>query len=160
VKTLILGIGNPILGDDGIGFHVVQELARRISDQDIDVLDVNTSGLDLLENIAGYDKVIIIDAIETDTGDRGGIYKLGLEDLVNTVNQASWPHNVNLATAIDIGRKFVANQMPKEMVIFAIVVGQVTSFAEEMTAKVRETVPKVVDLVLQEIGWVHRAPLQ
>jgi hydrogenase maturation protease len=159
VKTLILGIGNPILGDDGIGFHVAQELAKRINDENIDVMDVNTSGLGLLENVAGYDKVIIIDAIETESGDIGGIYKLGLEDLVNTVDQARWPHGMNFATAIDFGRKIAANQMPKDIVIFAIGVASVTEFTEEMTAKVTETVPKVVNLVLEEIGWVHRALL-
>lgn len=152
MKTLILGVGNPILGDDGIGFHVAQELAKRINGENIDVRDANTSGLGLLENIAGYDKVIIIDAIETESRDIGGIYKLGLEDLVNTVDQASWPHGINFATAIEFGRKFAANQMPKEMVIFAIGVGQVTKFTGEMTAKLTETVPKVVNLVLKEVS--------
>lgn len=160
MKTLILGIGNIIVGDDGIGVHVAQELAERINDENIDVMYANTSGLGLLESIAGYDKVIIIDAIDTGSGDIGGIYKLRLEDLVNTVNQTSWPHGMNFATAIEFGRRFAANQMPTEMVIFAIGVGQVTEFAEEMTAKATESVPEVVNLVLEEIGWAHRALLR
>jgi hydrogenase maturation protease len=160
VKTLILGIGNTIVGDDGIGVHVAQELAKRINDDNIDVMDADTSGLGLLENIAGYDKVIIIDAIETGSGDIGVIYKLRLEDLVNTMDQTSWPHGMNFATAIDLGRKFAANQMPKEMVIFAIGIGEVTKFTEEMTARVAETVPEVANLVLEEIGWAHRALLR
>lgn len=148
------------MGDDGVGVHVAQELAKRIDDESIDVIDADTSGLGLLETIAGYDKVIIIDAVETGSGDIGGIYKLRLEDLVNSVNRISWPHGIDFATAIEFGRRFAANQMPKEMVIFAIGVGQVTEFTEQMTAKVTETVPELVNLVLEEIGWVHRALLR
>jgi len=152
VKTLILSIGNPILGDDGIGFHVVKQLAKRINDENIDVMAANTSGLGLLGNIAGYDKVIIIDAVETESGDIGRIYKLGLEDLVNTVSQASWPHGINFATAIEVGKKLLAEQMPKEIVIFAIEIDPVLKFTEEMTERVKGIIPKVVNLVLDEIG--------
>lgn len=157
MKTLILGIGNPILGDDGVGCRVAQELARRINDENIDVTEASASGLSLFENIAGYDKVVIIDAVETEAGDVGGIYKLGLEDLVNTVEQDGWPHGMNFATVIEFGRRFAADQMPKEMVVFAVGTRQATEFTEQMTARVTESVPKLVDLVLDEVGWLRRA---
>jgi len=56
------------------------------------------------------------------------------------------------ATGIEIGKKLLAEQMPKEIVIFAVEVEEVTKFTEEMTRTVEETIPKVVNLVLQEIG--------
>jgi len=68
VRTLVLGIGNPFLGDDGIGFDIAQELARVIKDENVDVKDASLPGLNLLELIVGYDKAIIIDAIMTEHG--------------------------------------------------------------------------------------------
>jgi len=154
VKTLILGIGNPILGDDGIGFRVAQELSERFKkgNRDIDVKDANTNGLNLLDIIVGYDKVIIIDAIKTENGAPGEIYKLRPEDFTNTVHLATSPHDTNLATAIEIGKELLAEQMPKEIVIFAIEIEPVLKFTEEMTERVKEIIPKVVNLVLDEIG--------
>jgi len=150
VKTLILGIGNPLLGDDGIGFHIAQELAKKIKDENIDVKDTSLDGLNLLELIVGYDKVIIIDAIMTEDGEVGEIYRLKPENFVKTVHFTTSLHDVNLATAIEIGRKFLAEQMPEEIVVFAVNIQEVTEFTEEMTRKVREAIPRVVNLVLEE----------
>jgi hydrogenase maturation protease len=152
LKTLALGIGNPILGDDGVGFYVAQELANKVKDETIDVKDAGIGGLSLLDLIAGYDKVIIVDAIKTENGEAGQIYKLKPEDFINTVHLTTSLHNTNLATAIEIGKKLLTEKMPKEIVIFAIEVEQVTKFTEEMTQKVKEAVPKAVNLVLEEIG--------
>ena len=152
MKTLILGIGNPFLGDDGIGFHIAQELAREVKDENIDVQDSALAGLNLLELIPGYDKVIIIDAIMTEDGEIGEVYKLRPEAFVKTVHAATSPHNANLATAIEIGKEALAEQMPEEIVVFAVEIQEVTEFTEEMTGKVREALPRVVDLVLEEIA--------
>jgi len=152
LKTLALGIGNPILGDDGIGFYIAQELAKKVKDERIDVKDASTNGLDLLDIVAGYDKVIIIDAIKTEKGEPGEIYKLRPEDFSNTVHLATSLHDANLATAIEIGKKLLGDQMPKEIVVFAIQIEQVTKFTEEMTEGVKGTIPKVVNLVLEETG--------
>jgi len=151
VRTLVLGIGNPILGDDGVGFHIAQELAREIKDENIDVKDTSIDGLNLLELIVSYDNVIIIDAIMTEDGEVGEIYRLGPENFVKTVHPTTSLHNVNLATAIEIGKKFLAGQMPAKIVVFAINIQEVTKVTEEMTGKVREAIPRAVNLVLEEL---------
>lgn len=71
MKTLILGLGNTILSDDGVGIRIIEELQSRISDPDITVSETNVSGLSLLDIIIGYDKVIIVDAIQTVGGKPG-----------------------------------------------------------------------------------------
>jgi len=151
VRTLVLGIGNPILGDDGVGFHIAQELAKEIEDKNIDVKDTSIDGLNLLELIVGYDKVIIIDAIMTEDGEVGEIYRLRPENFVKTVHPTTSPHNANLATAIEIGKKFLVGQMPAKVVVFAVNIQEVTEFTEEMTRKVKEAISRAVNLVLEEI---------
>lgn len=147
MKTLVLGIGNPILGDDGVGFHAAQELRKLVRVENIDVKEVNTGGLNLLEIIKGYDRVIIIDAIKTENGRTGQIHKLKPDALISF--HATHPHDINLATAIKIGN-VIGEEMPKEIVIFAIEVEKI-KFTEEMTEEVGEAIQKVVDLVLNGI---------
>jgi len=152
VRTLVLGIGNPILGDDGVGFHIAQELAKEIKDENIDVKDTGIDGLNLLELIVGYDNVIIIDAIMTENGEIGEIYRLRPENFVKTVHAATSPHNANLATAIEIGKKALAEQMPAKILVFAVNIQEVTEFTEQMTGKVREAIPRAVNLILTEVA--------
>jgi len=152
MKTLILGIGNPLLGDDGVGFHIAQELAKQIKDENIDVEDTSVDGLNLLELILGYDKVIIVDAIMTKGGEVGEIYKLMPEDLADAVHFTTSLHNANLAIAIEVGRKILAEQMPREIVVFAVGIKPVSRFTEEMTETVKAVVPTAVNLVLQELN--------
>ena len=155
MKTLVLGIGNPILGDDGIGCRVAQEIADQVEDENVDVKDTGIDGLDLLELIVGYDKLIIIDAIMTASGEVGEIYRLKPESLVRSVHITTSPHNANLPTTIEIGRKVIPEQMPGEIVVFAVEINEVTEFTEEMTASVVNALPKVLSLVLEEIGPIN-----
>ena len=77
MKTLVLGLGNPILGDDSVGFHVIQGLKDKFSHPGlITLMESSASGLGLLDLITGYDKVIIIDAIQTQGGKAGQIHRL------------------------------------------------------------------------------------
>jgi hydrogenase maturation protease len=153
MKTLVLGIGNPILGDDGIGFHVAQELAKLIKDDAVDVKDASTSGLILLDIIRGYEKVIIVDAIKTEEGEPGEIYRLRPKDFFRTtVHLTTSIHDVNLPTVIELGNKLVPEEMPHEIVIFAIEVKEIETFTVEMTPQVKEAIPNVTNLVLDELG--------
>ncbi|MBE3050465.1 hydrogenase maturation protease, partial [Candidatus Bathyarchaeota archaeon] len=67
---LVLGVGNPILSDDGVGIHVARELKKREM-PGVDVEELAASGLELLDVVRGYDKVVIIDAIQTTNGRPG-----------------------------------------------------------------------------------------
>ncbi len=84
MKTLILGIGNTALTDDGVGCKVAQRLEKRLRGRSsITVKETAVSGLSLLDEITGYERLIIIDAIQTRGGKPGAIYKLSPERLQN-----------------------------------------------------------------------------
>jgi len=151
VKTLVLGIGNPILGDNGIGVHVAQVLAKKIKDKDVDVKNVSFDGLNLLELIVGYDKLIVIDAIMADNK-VGEIYNLTPENISDMAGFTTSPHHSNLASTIEMGKKLFPERVPKEVMIFAVGTQEVTQITEEMTGKVSEAIPKVVSLVLEEVS--------
>lgn len=152
MKTLILGIGNPILGDDGVGFHIAQELAEKIKDENIEVKDTTVNGLNLLELIAGYDKLIVIDAIMTEDGKAGEIYKLKPEIIGEPACSTISAHHLNLANTIELGKRLFPQEMPEEVTVFAVGTQKVAQVTEEMTEAVKEAIPKIVSLVLEEIS--------
>ena len=152
MRTLVLGIGNPILGDDGIGFHIAQELAKEIKDENIGVKDTSVNGLNLLELIVGYDKLIVIDAIMTEEAKAGEIYRLKPSSSGETAWSTISLHHLNLATTIEIGERLFPKEMPGEVIIFAIGAQEVTEVTGEMTARVKEAIPRVINLVLEELS--------
>lgn len=143
-------MGNPILSDDGVGFRIVEELENRYDEQQVTVMVSDLAGLSLLDVIVGYDKVIIIDSIQTREGKVGQVYRLDAEDLATTRHSAS-PHDVNLATALELGKR-LGLAMPQEIIIFAIEVQDVTTFGESCTPEVEQAIPEAVNRVTRELA--------
>ncbi len=127
-------------------------MTRIIKDENVDVRDVSVDGLNLLDFIVGYDKLVVIDAIVTDDGKVGEIYRLKPENVCDPSRSAISPHHVNLATTLEIGKRLFPNEMPEEVTVFAVDTQEVATVTEEMTGKVKKAVPVVVSLVLEEIG--------
>jgi len=148
-RTLILGLGNPILCDDGVGYQVAMALKEKLDMPDVDIEEAGIAGLDLLDMITGYERVIIIDAIQTEKGKPGRIYRLG-PDLLSSTRHSGTPHDVNIGTALELGKKLKL-KLPREITIFAIEVEDVTSFSEVCTPGVKKAVPRCVAMVIQEL---------
>jgi hydrogenase maturation protease len=157
LETLILGLGNSILTDDGVGFTAVKEVRKRLEGGDVTVSEASVGGLGLMELVVGHDRVIIIDAIQTGAAQPGEIHRLLPDEFHGNVRTAS-THDVSFATALELGRQ-LGMQIPKEIVIFAIEAADVDTFGEEPTPSVAAAVPRVVKLVLQELArQSHGAP--
>ncbi len=150
MKTLILGLGNSIRCDDGVGNRVAQALESKVHDPEITVMEANADGLSLLDLLPEYERAIIIDAIETPQGKAGQIYRLDKQDLVS-YDYTPTTHNVGIGTALQLGNKLGVT-LPEDVIIFAVEVADVISFSQELTPKVEEAVPRVVKMILQEVG--------
>jgi len=149
MKTLVLGLGNPILSDDGAGIRVAQEVGKQLNDPQITVAETSAAGLSLLDSIVGYDKVIIIDAIQTKKGQAGQIYRMKSEDF-SFAKHFSSPHQTNLVTALELG-KMLGLVMPQKITIFAVEAKDITNFSEKCTPEVEQAIPEVVKMVLEEL---------
>jgi len=150
LKTLVLGLGNPILSDDSVGFRVVQGLKDKFSRSGLTFMESSASGLGLLDLITGYDKLIIIDAVKTGGGQAGKIYRLNTGNLSSTRHLAS-PHDINLATALELGKK-LGIALPQQIIIFAIEVVDVTNFSEKCTPEVEKAIPLAVSMIAEELS--------
>jgi hydrogenase maturation protease len=149
LKTLIIGLGNPILRDDGIGIRIAEKIKHRLNGKkDIEVIELSVGGLRLMEAMSGYDRVIIIDAVITGQNPPGTIYKLGIADLSMSLHTSS-THDTSLACAIESGKR-MGMKLTSEVVIWGIEVSDVSTFGETMIAPVESAIPLVVERVIKE----------
>jgi hydrogenase maturation protease len=149
LKILVLGLGNPILSDDGVGPAVARELESRLGPETVTVAEASLGGLNLLELIIGYDYVVIIDAIKTEDGQPGQVYRLDPQALTSTRYTTS-THDVNLATALEFGKK-LGLDLPREIIIFAIEVTDTETFGESFTPAVAAAIPACTAMIVEEI---------
>lgn len=153
MKVLVLALGNPILGDDGIAFRVLECLRKCIQvDPNIVLDEAMAGGIELITHIMGFDRVIIIDAIKTKGIMPGQVRIFTEADFRETLHISS-PHSTNFATAMEIGRTFHLDEMPKEIIIVGIEVERVNEFTEKLTARVESSISKALEIVM---GLLHR----
>ncbi len=145
MNTLILGIGNPILTDDGVGIKVAQKLKEE--NPKLEVIMTSEAGIILLELLVGYDKLIIIDSIKTEKGKPGDLYKLELEDL-KPAKDFSSSHGIGIATAFELG-KGLGYKMPRYISIYAVEIKDNTTFGEKCTEEVEQRIPFIVKQIIK-----------
>jgi hydrogenase maturation protease len=147
-KTLIIGLGNTILCDDGAGIYAARKVAGMLVDRsNVDVVETSLGGVGLLDLMTGYDRVIILDAILTNKNAPGEIYHLRLEDL-GAPAYPSGPHFLDVRTSAELGHK-LGLPMPKEIRIFAIEIHDNTTFSEKLTREVEESLPLLAKQVVE-----------
>ncbi len=158
MKTLVLGLGNAIVSDDGVGIHVVREVASRLADRaacaDLTLAQSSLGGLRLLDTMAGYSHAVIVDAIQTRGGRPGQIYQLQIDDLQRTLHSGS-THDLSLPGALALGRA-LGMSLPhdEDIVLIAVEVEDVLDFGETCTPAVMAAIPCAADAVLAELGVV------
>ncbi|MHA1947011.1 MAG: hydrogenase maturation protease [Candidatus Hodarchaeales archaeon] len=148
IKILVLGIGNELAGDDIIGIKAVQEVSR-IGPQSVDYKQISTGGLQILETMLGYDKVLIVDSIETNSPNKR-ILRLGANDFAEATFLAS-PHDINFPTAMEIGKKTVPELMPKVIRIIGIEIPIQEIITDEVLPETMEKLPFLKKLIIEEI---------
>jgi hydrogenase maturation protease len=151
VKTLIVGLGNPILGDDGVGWRVAEMLREQLASSDVEVACLALGGLSLMERLIGYDWVIIIDAIQSENRPIGEVSLIDLQDVPDlTTGHTTAVHDTSLHAALKLGQQMGA-KLPESIQFVTIEAESVFDFSEEMTAAVKTAVPQAVGLVLDLI---------
>lgn len=156
MKTLIIGLGNPILTDDGVGVKVAEKVNEHLNKKnlsDITVTEASAGGIRLMEIMTGYDKVILIDALIKESNNQPGrFHRMTLDDLrtISPTQHSASAHDTSLVTALDAG-KLLDLSLPEQVIIYAVEVENVMDFNDEPTPLVFEAIPDVTKAVLEEI---------
>ncbi len=142
MKIAVIGVGNVLMGDEGVGIVVVEELKRR--NVDVDLHDCGTMGLDILNTISEYDKVIIVDAVKG-FGMPGDVVRISLDNI--ECGRILCLHDINVPFILKLAESIV--KIP-EIVIIGIEVERIGE-GLGLSESVKNAVNKAVELILEEI---------
>lgn len=145
-KVLILGVGNLILKDEGVGVHVVKKMENRKLPPGVEVIDGGTATMDLLSIIYESEQIIVIDALSSG-GEPGTIYRCLPEDLIKADERPLSLHQVELLDVLLMARQLGGHA---SVVIIGVEPKEI-SCGMELTSKVKAAVPKVIQAVLKEL---------
>ncbi len=151
-KTLVLGIGNVIRGDDGVGIHVARRVAELLPAElapRVDVDEACTGGFDLVDYLRGYERAIIADAIKTEGGEPGTVYKFAADALKPTAHLGH-SHGVNLASALAVLSALELGA-PREVTVVAVEAEWLYEFKEELSPRVAAAVEEAAAAVLEAL---------
>ncbi len=146
--TLVLGLGNMLLRDEGIGVHVVAALRDVALPDSVEVVDGATAGLELLDVLEGRRKVVVVDAMGGDCAP-GTVLRLAPEDLLPQAEPTVSLHEVGLFETLAVGRRIGVE--PSEVVIIGARPFELDC-GLELSASMRQLLPEIIDVVLKEVG--------
>jgi hydrogenase maturation protease len=151
-KTLIIGIGNEILGDDGIGPRIVHDLSQIIHEKGFFFNTACAGGLEIIEHITGFDRVIFIDAIHTSDGTPGEVYYFVPSDFRDTSNLSNL-HDISFHTALELAAKLNMN-LTDDLHIIAIEIKEDTVFSDRLTESLNEKYPVILNEVISKVKLI------
>jgi hydrogenase maturation protease len=142
-KILVMGLGNPILSDDAVGIIASRRLKESFQHPDVEIVEAETGGMNLLDVLKDYGDAIILDSVITGQEDPGTILEYDLENLPGSPRLRS-PHDADLASAVKLGRKLGMN-LPTDIRILAMEVEDNITFSETLSPRVQAAVPEIVE---------------
>ncbi len=159
-KTLVLGLGNELYGDDGIGIYIIQHINEKTDlkneltsfCESVEFKPCSQTGLSLLDVIIGYDSLVIIDTIKKANPCTGKIHVMEGNELRYIPGPS--PHYVSIPQSIEIGKK-LGLKVPSSIKIIAIEAKNMYNLGEILTEEMKKKVPEILIILkslLKEIS--------
>jgi hydrogenase maturation protease len=152
-KTLVLGVGNTLMADEGVGVHVVQRLLAKYQlPGEVQVLDGGTLGLDLLYYLEGVDNLLMVDAVETGKED-GTVIRLQDEQVPAFMSMKISPHQVGVPDMLAAAK--LKDAYPKHLVLWGIQPETIT-LSLDLSPLIASKVDFLTDRLVDELrAWGH-----
>ena len=152
-KTAVLGFGNPVRSDDGIGCFVVQELQKRLGDREgVRVLDMGTSAFEVLFQLQGHQRIFFVDAVIHTGEPDGTLYALPAEEVAAAVQEDPmvFLHSLKWDQALSYAKKIMGPAFPDDLRAYLIAVSD-TRLEVGLSEPVREAGMRLVDILENEL---------
>jgi hydrogenase maturation protease len=151
-RVVVIGIGNTILGDEGVGVHVLDKLRQEKIPDKVELIEGGVGGIALLTFIRGAGLALFIDAL---AGTKpGSIHRFTQDDLEGKIKTMLHPmslHDIGLPEMIKIGNTLYPDEMPKEIVIYGIEITKLQRYSTRLSERISASVHKVVKLIVNEL---------
>lgn len=153
-RTAIMGFGNPCRSDDAVGIYVIDELKKIWSNrQAISLLDMGTGAFEVLFQLKGHQKIILVDAV-INTGEAPGtLYKVPAAEVAAAPQDDPmvFLHSIKWDQALSYAKKILREEYPEDITVFLIAIDN-TKLEMELSETVRQAGDKVVQLIQQELA--------
>ena len=146
-NVLILGLGNILLGDEGVGVRVIEQLFSHPLPDEIEVIDGGTAGYELINFFEGKEKVIIVDAVKTDDTP-GSVYKMDLSVVQEDETVQLSLHQIGLKNVFKMASMMDLNP---EITLVGIVPKDYQDYNIGLSEEVEKAIPLAIETVLKEI---------
>ncbi|MEM6764705.1 MAG: hydrogenase maturation protease [Bacteroidota bacterium] len=151
-KISILGFGNPVREDDGVGIYVIEQLKKQVQHEDIHILDMGTSAFEVLFQLKGRDRIILVDAVLNTGEEVGTLYKLPASEIEGAIKEDPlvFLHSLKWDQALSYAKKILLEEYPAHIDVYLIAIDS-TRFNTEMTAEAIAGGDKLVEIILKEL---------
>ncbi len=154
-KILVLGIGNYLMGDEGVGVHIIHEMEGMELPEYLEVLDGGTGGFFLMNVFDQYGKVIFLDA--TMDGKEAGYIKVRYPKFASDFPKSLSVHDVGLKDMVEA--LYILGNLP-ELHLITISVKDIQPMVVGMTKKVEASVPKAIETILELAEKIHKKSIK
>lgn len=155
-NTAIMGFGNPVRSDDGVGCYAIALLQEKLGDRpDITLLDMGTSAFEVLFKLQGQDRILLVDAVVNTNEPPGTLYKLPAEAVEAQIvdDPLVFLHSLKWDQALSYARKILRDDYPDDVQVYLIAVDD-TRLEMQLSEEVRAAAHRVVGLILAELEAV------
>jgi hydrogenase maturation protease len=154
-KTILIGLGNPVLGDDGVGWRVVELVRERVEARGIETDCLAGGGLSVMERMVDFEVAVVVDAITTGQYPTGSVRTFELSELDNPfAGHLGSTHETNLLMALELGRSLKA-VLPDKVLVVAIETPYVLDLSEELTPEITHSLSVAGNAVLAALVLVQ-----
>jgi hydrogenase maturation protease len=146
---LVLGLGNPLLGDEGTGVRVIEELRGLDLPDGVDLVDGGTLGLGLIALMEGYERAIIVDAAEMGQPPGRVVRFTPADAAFHTPETVLSPHQVGFGQVLALAGAL--DMAPGELTVFGVQPGRI-AVGQGLSDEVEAAIPEAIGLILGELG--------
>ncbi len=153
-KTAVLGFGNPVRADDGVGIYVIDQLKKQLGSQEnLSIFDMGTSAFEVLFKLKGHDRIILVDAVINTGEPVGTIYKLPASEIESEIKDDPmvFLHSLKWDQALSYAKKMLRDDYPEDIEVYLIAIDS-TKFNVGMTPEGTAGADKIVKLLLEELS--------
>lgn len=153
-RIAILGFGNPVRADDGVGIYVIDQLKKKLGERsEVSIFDMGTSAFEVLFKLKGHERIILVDAVINSEEPVGTIFKLPASEIEAQIEDDPmvFLHSLKWSQALSYAKKMLGNDYPEDIEVYLIAI-ESTKFNVGMTKEAIVGGDKVVDILFNELN--------
>lgn len=155
-KTAVMGFGNPVRSDDGIGCYVIDQLKKVVDLEDVTLMDMGTAAFEVLYQLQGHGRILIVDAVLHTGEPNGTLYKVPAEEVLRTPveDPMVFLHGLKWDQALSYAKKMLGDEYPEDIQVYLIAISN-TRLEVDLSEEVKAAGDQVVQHVLNDLKAVY-----